>query len=91
MRGYAQFGGYVDTVTGALGDYTSNILDMVEERNKVYAKPRYHGFHRGQLLGHQPTGRRIWWYGTLFFTFEGERVRELWALSDVLGPIEKLQ
>jgi predicted ester cyclase len=72
-------------VTGALGDYTSDILDMVEERNKVYAKPRYHGFHRGQLLGYQPTGRRVRLYRTPFSTFEGERVRNLWVLGDVHG------
>src|SRR3974377_32842 len=36
LRGYDQFAGYVDMVTGALGQYTSDILDMVEEDNKVF-------------------------------------------------------
>jgi predicted ester cyclase len=91
LRGHEQFASYVDMVTGALGDYTSDILDMVEERNKVYAKLRYHGHHRGELLGYQPTGRHVWWYGTPFFTFEGKKVRDLWVLGDVHGLIEMLK
>jgi predicted ester cyclase len=91
LRGYEQFAGYVDMVTSALGDYTSDILDMVEERNKVYAKLRYRGYHRGELLGYQPTGRHVWWYGTPFFTFEGEKIRDLRVLGDVHGLIEMLK
>jgi predicted ester cyclase len=91
LRGYEQFAGYVDMVTGALSQYTSDILDMVEEGDKVYAKLRYHGYHRTQLLGYQPTGRHVWWYGTPLFTFEGEKVRDLWVLGDVHGLIGRLK
>ena len=91
LRGYDQFAGYFDMVTGALGQYTSDILDMVEEDNKVFAKLRYHGYHRGELLGHPPTGRHVWWYGTPFFTFDGSKVRDLWVLGDVHGLIERLR
>ena len=90
LRGHDQFAGYVDMVTGALDKYTSDILDMVEEGNKVWAKLRYHGYHRGELLGCPPTGRHVWWYGTPFFTFEGDRVCDLWILGDVHGLLKKL-
>jgi SnoaL-like protein len=50
LKGRDQFAGYVDMVTGALGQYTSDILDMVEEANKVFAKRRYHGYHHSELL-----------------------------------------
>lgn len=90
LRGHEQFAGYVDMVTGALSDYTSDILDMVEEHNKVFAKLRYHGYHQGELLGYQPTGQHVWWYGTPFFTFEGDKVRDLWVLGDVHGLIRML-
>jgi predicted ester cyclase len=91
LRGYEQFAGYVDMVTGALGQYTSDILDMVEEGDKVYAKLRYHGYHRAELLGYQPTGRHVWWYGTPIFTFDAEKVRDLWVLGDVHGLISRLK
>jgi predicted ester cyclase len=91
LCGYEQFAGYVDMVTGALGQYTSDILDMIEEGNKVYAKLRYHGFHRAELLGYQPTGRHVWWYGTPFFTFDAGKVSDLWVLGDVHGLIGRLK
>ena len=91
LRGYDQFAGYFDMVTGALGQYTSDILDMVEEDNKVFAKLRYHGYHRGKLPGYPPTRRHVWWYGTPFLTFDGSKVRDLWVLGDVHGLIERLR
>jgi len=90
LRGHEQFAGYVDLVSGALGEYTSDILDMVEEGNKVYGKLRYHGYHRGELLGYRPTGRHVWWYGAPFFTFDGAKVRDLWVLGDIHGLISRL-
>jgi predicted ester cyclase len=90
LRGYDQFASYVDVVTGALGQYTCDILDMVEEGHKVWAKLRYHGYHRGELLGFPATGRHVWWYGTPLFTFEGRKVRDLWVLGDVHGLLQKL-
>jgi len=91
LRGYEEFSGYVDLVTGALGQYTSDILDMIEEGNKVFAKLRYHGFHRAELLSFPPTGRHVWWYGTPFFTFDGDKVRDLWVLGDVHGLMGRLK
>src|SRR5262245_7072079 len=46
LVGYEQFAGYVDLVTGAFGNYTSDILALVEEGNCVAGKLRFHGFHR---------------------------------------------
>ncbi len=91
LRGHAEFAGYVDMVTGALGRYTSDILAMVEEGNRVFAKLRYHGIHRGELLGCPPTGRHVWWHGTPLFTFEGAKVRDLWVLGDVHGLLGRLK
>lgn len=85
LCGCEQFARYVDFVTGALAEYTSDILEMVEEGNKVYAKLRYHGYQRGELFGFPPTGRHVWWYGTPFFTFDSGKVRDLWVLGDIDG------
>ena len=77
-------------VIGALKSYTSDILDMVEEGNKVCGKLRYHGYHHGEFLGYPPTGRHVWWYGTPLFTFDGTKVRDLWVLGDVHGLTGRL-
>jgi len=91
LTGHDEFAGYVDTVTGALGNYTSDILEMVEEGNRVFGKLRFHGFHRKELLGFPPTGRHVWWYGAPLFTFEGSKVRDLWVLGDVYGLMQRLK
>ena len=90
LTGYEEFGGYVDLVTGAFGDYTSDILAMVEEGDGVAGRLRFHGIHRKPLFGIAPSGRHVWWYGAPFFTFEGDKVRDLWVLGDVHGLIARL-
>ena len=51
LVGHQQFVGYVEFVTGALGQYTSDILALGEEDNRVFAKLRFHGYHRRELFG----------------------------------------
>ena len=85
LQGHEQFEGYVDLVNRTLRQNTNDILDMVEEGNKVYAKLRYHGYHIGEFLGFPPTGKHVWWYGTPLFTFDGPKVRDLWVLGDLHG------
>ena len=91
LVGHEQFVGYVKFVTGALDHYTSDILALVEEKNQVFGKLRFHGHHRRELFDIAPTGRHVWWYGTPIFTFEGDLVRDLWALGDIHGLIGRLQ
>ena len=91
LRGYQEFGEYVDWVTGSLGEYTSDILALVEEGDRVTGKLRFHGHHRREMFGIAPSGRHVWWYGAPIFTFEGERVRDLWVLGDIHGLVQRLQ
>lgn len=90
LTGYEEFGGYVDLVTGAFGDYTSDILAMVEEGDGVAGRLCFHGIHREPLFGIAPSGRHVWWYGAPFFTFEGDKARDLWVLGDIHGLIARL-
>ncbi len=91
LVGHEQFIGYVRHVTTALGQYTSDILAMAEEGNQVFAKLRFHGWHRGVLLGVQPTGRHVWWHGMPVFSFEGPLIRDLWVLGDVHNLLARLR
>ena len=80
LVGYEQFAGYVDWVTAALGQYTTDILALIEEGNRVSGKMRFHGFHRKELFGVAPTGKHVWWAGMPIFTFRGRQgVRSLRA------------
>jgi predicted ester cyclase len=91
LVGHEQFSGYVRFVTGALGRYTSDILAIAEEGNRVFAKLRFHGYHQAELLGVQPTGRHVWWYGMPVFTFEGPLIRDLWVLGDLYNLRSRLR
>ena len=91
LVGHQQFIGYVKLITGALDRYTSDILALGEEANQVFGKLRFHGYHRKELFGVQPTGQHVWWYGAPIFTFDGELVRDLWVLGDIHGLIARLK
>lgn len=91
LVGYEQFIGYVKFVTGALDRYTSDILAMAEEGDQVFAKLRFHGVHRAELFGVPPSGRQVWWHGMPVFTFDGDKVRDLWVLGDIHGLIGRLK
>ncbi|HEV2603348.1 MAG TPA: ester cyclase [Microvirga sp.] len=91
LRGHEEFGRYVDWVTSALGDYTSDILALVEEDERVTGKLRFHGYHQQEMFGVPPSGYHVWWYGAPIFTFENGKVRDLWVLGDIYGLIQRLQ
>lgn len=91
LVGHEAFAGYVDFVTGALENYTSDILELVEQDNRVAGRLRFHGLHRAELFGFAPTGKHVAWAGAPFFTFEGDKVRDLWVLGDIHGLVEQLR
>ena len=91
LTGHDEFAGYVDWVTGSLGDYTTDILALIEEGNRVSGKMRFHGIHRKELFGVPPSGRHVWWTGMPIFMFEGHKVRDLYVLGDIYGLIGRLK
>ena len=91
LRGYEEFGQYVDWVTGVLGYYMSDILTLVEEGDHVSGRLRFHGYHREEMFGIEPTGRHVWWFGAPTFSFDGQKVQDLWVLGDIHGLIQRLR
>jgi predicted ester cyclase len=91
LVGHDQFAGYVDWVTATFGSFTTDLLALVEEGNRVSGKMRFHGTHRQEAFGVAPTGRHVWWIGMPIFTFEGDKVRDLYVLGDIYGLIERMR
>ncbi len=91
LVGHDAFAGYVDWVTAVFSQYTTDILTMIEEKNRVSGKMRFHGFHRKEVFGVSPSGRHVWWTGMPIFTFEGPKVRDLYVLGDIHGLIGRLK
>ena len=91
MVGYDQFAEYVDWVTGAFGKYTTDMLALIEEGNRVSGKMRFHSYHRQEIFGVPPGGKHVSWIGMPIFTFEGSRVRDLFVLGDIYGLISRMK
>lgn len=91
LIGHDQFAGYVDDVVRALPDFVCEILEMTEEDDRVAARMRFHGSHRGALFGYAPTGKRVSWHGSAHFKFRNGKVEELWVLGDVHGLRQALR
>ncbi len=91
-RGHEGFSEYVRTVRGALGDYRCDILDLVCEGSRAFARMRFSGVHRADFLGHPPSGKRVEWMGAALFTSGDEgRLADLWVLGDVHGLLGQLE
>jgi predicted ester cyclase len=89
-RGHVEFAEYVDFVHNALGDYRCDILDFVNEGNKAFARMLFSGIHQGDFFGYQPTLARVEWAGAALFTFDQDKIIDLWVLGDVHGLLEQL-
>lgn len=89
--GHDGFAAYVDFVHAALGEYRCEILDLVVEVPKAFARMRFSGIHRGEFCGYAPTGKPVEWLGTALFSFEGEQITDLWVLGDLHGLLQLLE
>ncbi|OIQ69030.1 aklanonic acid methyl ester cyclase AcmA [mine drainage metagenome] len=90
QRGHKGFAIYMDFVRSALANYRCEIVDMVAEGDKLYARMLYTGVHQGELFGYAPTHGKIKWDGVAVFTFENGKITELWVLGDVQNVIRQL-
>ena len=89
-RGIDGFLDYVDRVRNALGDYRSDIGEMVEQGNKIAVRMTFSGLHQGEFFGMPASGQRIAWPGAAFFAFRERRIASLWVLGDVDGVKQQL-
>ena len=88
--GHEGFTSYLDYVHRALGQFRCDILDLVIESPKAFARMRFSGIHRGELFGYSATGKQVEWAGAALFTFAEDRIVDLWVLGDVQGVMQIL-
>ena len=81
--GLQAFAKYVDSVHESLGDYRCEIEELVSEGERGFARMTFSGIHRGLLLGHPPTGKRVSWAGAALFHARGRKLESLWVLGDL--------
>jgi steroid delta-isomerase-like uncharacterized protein len=90
QRGHIGFANFMDQVRAAIGEYRCEIVEMGAEDDRVFARIRYSGIHRGDLFGYAATHGRIKWDGVAIFRFRHEKISELWVLWDVNDVMKQL-
>ena len=74
-----------------LPDARLDVEDWITEGEKVVARCRVYGTHRGEFLGYAPTGRRIEWTAIHIWHVRDGLLHERWSQADLLGIVEQLQ
>jgi steroid delta-isomerase-like uncharacterized protein len=91
-RGHAGFAAYVQMVRAALSDYRCEILDLVAEDRRAFARMRFSGTHVGEFLGFPPTLKPVAWMGAALFTVGDDgRISDLWVLGDMQALTAQLR
>jgi steroid delta-isomerase-like uncharacterized protein len=74
----------------AFPDVRFAIENLIAEGDKVAARFRMTGTHRGAFQGIAPTGRAARWGGVAFFRLAGGKIVEEWPSPDVWGLLRQL-
>jgi predicted ester cyclase len=72
-------------------DMRMEIVQLVSEGDTVVARFACSATHTGDWRGHAPTGRRFEDVDEVyFFTFDGDRIAEVWGVEDTLDRFRQL-
>lgn len=63
-------------------DLCFEVEGIVAERNQAAARVVYRGTQEGEWAGIQAAGRSVEVHEMMFFRFEGERIAEVWEVTD---------
>ena len=78
------------TLHRAFPDLTVTVEDLIEEGDKVVARQTVTGTHRGEYMGHPPTGKTVTYNEIFIFLFTDGRIAETWGVVDVLSQMRQL-
>jgi steroid delta-isomerase-like uncharacterized protein len=79
-----------DDYRKAFPDLRVTVEDVIAEGDKVAARLRFRGTHRGEVQGIAPTGRRVDCTGIVISRMEGGKIAEDWANFDDLNMMQQL-
>jgi steroid delta-isomerase-like uncharacterized protein len=89
--GHSGFAEYMDMIQAAFPDFTNEVVEVISEGDRAFARLTYRGTHRGEVLGIPPTNRRVEYAGAAVFRFRQGKIAEVWVLGDVHGLLQQLQ
>jgi steroid delta-isomerase-like uncharacterized protein len=90
LKGRDAFRGYMRKVQAAFPDFHNAIEEISAEDDRVIARTRYRGTHRGEIFGVAPTGKTIAYSGAAFFRIEDGKIAHGWVLGDIVSLLRQL-
>jgi len=71
-------------------DFQMKIEDMVADGDRVAIRISWHGTHKGEIMGINPTGKKASITEMQFFRIANGKIMERWGESDMLGLMQQL-
>jgi predicted ester cyclase len=71
-------------------DLHVTIEDLIAEEDKVASRNTVTGTHRGDYMGHAPTGKPVTYNEIFIFRFAGGRIAETWGAVDVFSQMKQI-
>ena len=90
-RGHGGFIEYLNFVHHALANYHCQIVELVCDEDRVFARMLFSGLHQNEFLGFSATGQAVNWPGAALFHFKNGLVSSLWVLGDLKSLEEQLR
>ncbi|HEX2174245.1 MAG TPA: ester cyclase [Dehalococcoidia bacterium] len=81
---------FISMVRAAFSDIRFTVEDLIAEGDKVVARYRMTGTHKGEFLGIAATGRSVTVSGIDIIRFAGDKMVEHWGQDDQLGLLQQL-
>jgi steroid delta-isomerase-like uncharacterized protein len=91
VRGAAGVINFIATARAGLPDVQYEIDDIFGAGDRVAMRFTMRGTHRGDVLGHPPTGRRVAMSGMNIYRLEDGKIAESWQLFDIPGLIRQIE
>lgn len=90
-KGKKEFEEYFDTTTNAISNLYHSIESVLVDGEQVAVRVVYNGTHTGNLLGFEPTNKRVQYHGASFFKIENGKINEVWVLGDLATLYKQLE
>ena len=90
LRGLDALRSWIAGVRAALPDLRVTIERLFAENDRVMARVRVEGTHRGDLAGIVATGRPLVLTATALCRFTEGRVHECWLIADEVGALRQM-
>lgn len=81
---------YVRTVQSAFPDFSNEVVELVADGSRGFARLRYRGTHLGHLGTIPPTGREVTYDGAALFHIQESQIASVWVLGDRLALLQQL-